>query len=172
MANEMHRQFKAHSGVKGNYRWNPKTMHVFCFCHKLALIVGAGLTALGLKTPPPRKIKTAIRGQFPTVAATLAEEEEEAELAGCESAPAHVPDVAIPLLNDETSDVEHDLQELVDEDSKEAIPEVLDAEIDNEEDWDAADAEDEGNPVLVLEDCVAPTHWREANKLNFTLQKV
>lgn len=93
-----------------------KKMHVFCFCHKLALIVGAGLNALGLKTPPPRKIKTAVRGQFPTVAATLAKEDEEDEPVCNEGPVIEVPDVASPPPINVPSDVEHDLQDLDDDD--------------------------------------------------------
>ncbi|KAH9822537.1 hypothetical protein DFH28DRAFT_1181213 [Melampsora americana] len=51
-------------------------MHVFCVCHKLALVVGAGLAALGLKTAAHHKLKTALWGQFPGVCSTVAEEEQ------------------------------------------------------------------------------------------------
>jgi hypothetical protein len=35
---------------------NPGKMHMKCFCHKLALIVGTGLKELGIKAPPPPKV--------------------------------------------------------------------------------------------------------------------
>lgn len=172
MANEMHRQFKAHCGSDSDYSWNPKKMHIYCFCHKLALIVGSGLTALGLKTPPPRKIKTAHRGQFPSVAATLAEEEEDGEPGGLEEDPnLEAPTSKQPAMDDQ-SDIEHDLQDVEDDEDAEIPADAQEADIDDEDDWDAADAEDEGNVVVILEDTVAPTHRREANKLNFILQKV
>jgi hypothetical protein len=44
-------------------------------CHKLALIVNAGLAALSLKTLPPSKTKASVLGFFP-VLGRLPEEEE------------------------------------------------------------------------------------------------
>ena len=55
--------------------WDPASMHICCFCHKIALIVNAGLESLSLKTLPPSKAKESILGFFP-VLGTLAEEEE------------------------------------------------------------------------------------------------
>ncbi|PLW45255.1 hypothetical protein PCASD_04035 [Puccinia coronata f. sp. avenae] len=56
--------------------WDPASMHICCFCHKIALIVNAGLESdLSLKTLPPSKAKESIIGFFP-VLGTLAEEEE------------------------------------------------------------------------------------------------
>ncbi|PLW29148.1 hypothetical protein PCANC_22408 [Puccinia coronata f. sp. avenae] len=40
-------------------------MHIRCICHKLALIVNAGLAALSLKTLPPAKTKESVLGFFP-----------------------------------------------------------------------------------------------------------
>jgi hypothetical protein len=37
--------------------WDPASMHIRCFCHKIALIVNAGLESLSLKTLPPSKAK-------------------------------------------------------------------------------------------------------------------
>ncbi|PLW23859.1 hypothetical protein PCASD_14712 [Puccinia coronata f. sp. avenae] len=54
---------------------DPASMHICCFCHKIALIVNAGLESLSLKTLPPSKAKESILGFFP-VLGTLAEEEE------------------------------------------------------------------------------------------------
>ncbi|KAA1112939.1 hypothetical protein PGT21_016147 [Puccinia graminis f. sp. tritici] len=50
-------------------------MHARCFCHKLALIVNAGLAALSLKTLPPGKSKQSVLGYFP-VLGKVAEEDE------------------------------------------------------------------------------------------------
>ncbi|OAV92340.1 hypothetical protein PTTG_27657 [Puccinia triticina 1-1 BBBD Race 1] len=47
--------------------WDPTNSHVRCFCHKLALIVNAGLAALLLKTLPPGKTKESVLGFFPVL---------------------------------------------------------------------------------------------------------
>lgn len=175
MANEMHRQFIDHCGPFSDYRWDPETMHVFCFCHKLALVVGAGLEALGLKTPPPRKLKTAFRGHFPEVCTTLAEEEEPHD---GDSPLLEVPDVPTAPSEDVGSDLEHDLQDIdIDEDGADDLIARLastgsEVTVQDEADWDAADIEDKTNPMLKLDDTVAPTHRREANKLHYILEKV
>ncbi|POW04908.1 hypothetical protein PSHT_11019 [Puccinia striiformis] len=58
--------------------WNPVKMHIKCFCHKLALIVAAGLKELGIRTVPPPKVRRGLLGRFPLdkSLATVAEEEE------------------------------------------------------------------------------------------------
>ncbi|KAA1070215.1 hypothetical protein PGT21_004164 [Puccinia graminis f. sp. tritici] len=56
--------------------WNPTSMHVRCFCHKLALIVNAGLKALLVKTLPPAKTKRSVLGFFPVLGQLIEEEEE------------------------------------------------------------------------------------------------
>jgi hypothetical protein len=56
--------------------WNPTSMHVRCFCHKLALIVNAGLKALSVKTLPPAKTKRSVLGFFPVLGQLIEEEEE------------------------------------------------------------------------------------------------
>jgi hypothetical protein len=72
-------------------RWDPSTMHIRCICHKLALIVNAGLWALELKTLPPRKNKESVLGFFPVLGRL--EEEEEPE----ESQPVQGPGVSLVL---------------------------------------------------------------------------
>ncbi|OAV88390.1 hypothetical protein PTTG_08205 [Puccinia triticina 1-1 BBBD Race 1] len=62
----------------GDVDWDPTTMHIQCICHKLALIVNAGLAALSLKTLPPGKAKELVLGFFP-VLGRLTEEEEPKE---------------------------------------------------------------------------------------------
>lgn len=154
MASEMHRQFALEPVKEGiKYAWDPSSMHIFCFCHKLALIVNAGLAELGIKAPPPAKVKSAARGHFPTNIGTIEEEDEE----------------------DATEDLQpaHDVDDLED-----IIPPSASAtgkvppELDDENDWDAADAEDEVTPGVVLEAKIAPTHRRESNNLDFILRKV
>lgn len=153
MAREMHKQFLA--GDHADYTWHPKKMHVFCFCHKLALIVSAGLKALGLKTQPPRKLKAALQGPFPSISETIEEEDETVD------------------VDEEV--IEHDLNELTDDEEPAAEVECEDEvekELDDEAEWDAADAEDAGNPILAIENESFPTHCREANKLHVILTKV
>ena len=45
--------------------WDCDTMHVKCFCHKMALVVNAGLNELGLEAPPPPKLKKSFLGSVP-----------------------------------------------------------------------------------------------------------
>lgn len=170
MAQEMHTQFLAQPD-RLDYTWNPNRMHIFCFCHKMALIVGSGLTALGLKTSPPMKIKNALRGNFPDFNSTIIEEEEEPE----ETVPlSEIPDVAVPP-DDPDTDSELTLQAVITRDEEEDEEPAVIQDPDEEEGWDAADAADEADPVLLAErESVQPqpTHRREANKLNDLLDKV
>lgn len=138
-------------------------MHTFCFCHKLALIVNAGLAALGVKAPPPLKVKENDRGRFPMIE-TIAKEEEPTE-----DEPTIVPPgVTRKGLEDEEELIEHDEQDLEDL----PTPEVL-LELDDEGEWDNADAEDDMSPDTTLEDDeVQPTHRREANHIDYILRKV
>lgn len=123
-------------------------MPIFCFRHKLALIVNAGLAELGVKAPPPSKAKSAARGRFPTIG-TIKEEDEE-----------------LTPEDDETP--QHDVDDV--EDS--TLSDVLPGAIDEENDWDIADAEDEVTPEVVLWEEVAPTHQRAANHVDFIFRKV
>lgn len=62
------------------FDWDPSTDRVRCAGHKVALIVNAGLQALGTKAPPPPLVKSSILGDFPLPEHTMpsiAEEEEE-----------------------------------------------------------------------------------------------
>lgn len=168
MAREMHSQFLELDDIS-NYSWDPHTMHIYCFCHKMALIVGAGLAALGLKTPPPRKTKVAMRGHFPDVRTTdIVEEEEEPEASDDVGPVLEVPDVPQPPLLDDF-ETEPNIQELAEREEDDLEPDIAAFE---EDEWDAADAEDAGDPLLVLENEVQPTHRRESNKLNALLTKV
>lgn len=45
--------------------WDYDTMHIRCFCHKMALVVNAGLNELGLESPPPPKLKKSFLGSVP-----------------------------------------------------------------------------------------------------------
>ena len=45
--------------------WDYNTMHIRFFCHKMALVVNAGLNELGLEAPPPPKLKKSFLGSVP-----------------------------------------------------------------------------------------------------------
>lgn len=67
----------------------------------MALIMGVGLAALGLKTPPPRKTKSAMRGHFPEVRMDVIEEEDKEPLDLKDLGPVtEVPDISQPPLLD------------------------------------------------------------------------
>ncbi|KAI7940923.1 hypothetical protein MJO28_013208 [Puccinia striiformis f. sp. tritici] len=76
MAKEMHAQLTILGDSK--MTWNHESMHIKCFCHKLALVVSAGLKELGMRSAPPPKVRRGILGPFPLdkSLATVAEEEE------------------------------------------------------------------------------------------------
>lgn len=64
------------------FEWDHKTERVRCVCHKLALIVNAGLQALGIQAPPPPLVKLTMLGDFPVPTNTLqtvVEEDESGE---------------------------------------------------------------------------------------------
>ncbi|PLW41268.1 hypothetical protein PCASD_10839 [Puccinia coronata f. sp. avenae] len=90
MAKTMHNKLiKVGGGTE--FEWNCETMHIKCFCHKMALVVNAGLKELGLEAPPPPKIKKSFLGSFP-YSNTMErideeEEEEEGEKAGNKGVP-------------------------------------------------------------------------------------
>ncbi|KNE97937.1 hypothetical protein PSTG_08810 [Puccinia striiformis f. sp. tritici PST-78] len=67
------------SNSVSNSVWDPTSMHIRCICHKIALIVNAGLAALSLKTLPSRKTKQSVLGFFP-VLGRLTEEDTPAPL--------------------------------------------------------------------------------------------
>ncbi|KAA1070652.1 hypothetical protein PGT21_020081 [Puccinia graminis f. sp. tritici] len=57
--------------------WDPTSIHIRCFCHKLALIVNAGLQALSLKTLPPKREKASVLGFFPVLGKMVEEDEQD-----------------------------------------------------------------------------------------------
>ncbi|OAV96203.1 hypothetical protein PTTG_26415 [Puccinia triticina 1-1 BBBD Race 1] len=79
MASTMYQLLKnSDAANQSEHAWDPASMHIRCFCHKLALIVNSGLNALSLKTLPPGKAKESVLGFFPVLGKVL--EEDEAEL--------------------------------------------------------------------------------------------
>ena len=77
MAKTMHQKLNQLDGA--DLAWDWETMHIKCFCHKMALVVNAGLNELGLEAPPPPKIKKAFLGSVPYTnnLKSIAEEDEE-----------------------------------------------------------------------------------------------
>jgi hypothetical protein len=91
----------------GSYSFNdcrPETMHICCICHKIALIVNAGLAELGIVAPPPPKFKESIVGMFPYAdkMETILEEDKQ-ELSGEKN---------VNNSSNEEFDEEHDKEEL------------------------------------------------------------
>ncbi|KAI7946353.1 hypothetical protein MJO29_010880 [Puccinia striiformis f. sp. tritici] len=81
VASEMYELINSNdpSNSVSNSVWDPTSMHIRCICHKIALIVNAGLAALSLKTLPSRKTKQSVLGFFP-VLGRLTEEDTPAPL--------------------------------------------------------------------------------------------
>ncbi|KAA1102085.1 hypothetical protein PGT21_035861 [Puccinia graminis f. sp. tritici] len=95
-----------------SFDWRPERMHIRCFCHKIALIVNAGLAELGMIAPPPAKIKESVLGTFPYSDAmeTITEVEEEMEEDNNGPASCSVGEDNINI--DDDSEPEHDEEEL------------------------------------------------------------
>ncbi|KAH9452917.1 hypothetical protein Pst134EB_016863 [Puccinia striiformis f. sp. tritici] len=99
--------------LEGQSTWDPATMHIRCLCHKLALIVNAGLRALNLKTLPPSKTKQSVLGFFPVLGklpeVTEADEDESPDI------PDPDPDVQ-EVNQPEGNQDEHDVEETYESD--------------------------------------------------------
>lgn len=127
LGTELHRQFLEHDPT---CHWKPKTMHVFCICHKTGLIVHAGLDALGIK---PKRHRHATLANFPNIDAmeSVAEEDE-----------SIVIDVEEPgkstSNNLESEDDDRDIGRLLDSDDED---EGEEEESDNIDDEDPEDPE-------------------------------
>ena len=98
------------SEKNGSYAfdWRPENMNIWCFCHKIALIVNAGLAELGILAPPPPKVKESVLGAFPfcdSMGTILEEEEDKSEETGSV--------LEGNLDEDGNSEPEHDEEELV-----------------------------------------------------------
>lgn len=65
LAAEMHSQLQEHdvNVYSSEYTWDPETMHIKCMCHKIGLIVNAGIAALGL---PIVQQRHSVLGYFPS----------------------------------------------------------------------------------------------------------
>ncbi|KAH9818452.1 hypothetical protein DFH28DRAFT_1106029 [Melampsora americana] len=87
-----------------NYTWDPNTMHHFCACHKLGLVVKHGLAALGIKAPANSANKEKALGRFPVVDIMPVIEEETNDDEGL-----------IDKLDENDEDPEHYLDELPEE---------------------------------------------------------
>ncbi|KNZ59773.1 hypothetical protein VP01_1664g7 [Puccinia sorghi] len=63
MAKTMHQ--KLYKIEASELAWKCDTMHIKCFCHKMALVVNAGLKKLVLEAPPPPKLHKSFLGSVP-----------------------------------------------------------------------------------------------------------
>ncbi|PLW17865.1 hypothetical protein PCASD_19684 [Puccinia coronata f. sp. avenae] len=88
------------------FDWQPQNMHIQCVCHKIALIVNAGLAELGIVVPTPPKVKESILGTFPypNNMETILEEEDKEEIEDTEQ--------PLPSVHDEDSEPEQNEEEL------------------------------------------------------------
>ncbi|POV98463.1 hypothetical protein PSTT_14416 [Puccinia striiformis] len=80
MAETMHTKLRDINGSV-ELEWDYATMHIKCVCHKMALVVNAGLNELGLQAPLPSKLRKAFLGSFPyinTMEKIVKESEDEA----------------------------------------------------------------------------------------------
>ncbi|KNE94872.1 hypothetical protein PSTG_11776 [Puccinia striiformis f. sp. tritici PST-78] len=80
MAETMHTKLRDIDGSV-ELEWDYATMHIKCVCHKVALVVNAGLNELGLQAPLPSKLRKAFLGSFPyinTMEKIVEESEDEA----------------------------------------------------------------------------------------------
>ncbi|OAV85625.1 hypothetical protein PTTG_30386, partial [Puccinia triticina 1-1 BBBD Race 1] len=106
MADEMYSLLYANEPPNTD-SWDPMTMHIRCFCHKLALIVNAGLNALSLKTLPPEKTKESVLGFFPILGRISEEAEEDLNGAAGLAAPSESPALAPSLIDDCASESDY-----------------------------------------------------------------
>ena len=92
----------------------PEKMHIHCFCHKIALIVNAGLSKLGIVAPPPPKIKESILGTFPypDTMETILEDNEEEPLEDEIEIEDLTPSINDLNEDDNDSEPEHEEEEL------------------------------------------------------------
>jgi hypothetical protein len=102
MAVEMYKLFYSNQPPNTD-AWDPMTMHIRCFCHKLALIVNAGLNSLSLKTLPPEKTKDSVLGFFPILGRITEEDEETLDRQAGAAVPPEPTAIINPLDDDNDS---------------------------------------------------------------------
>ena len=176
MAREMQKQFQA-LDLTSERPWDPETMHAFCFCHKLALIVNAGLAALGLKSPPPRSLKTSLRGNLPSIGESIEEEEETTRPTPPCTSKNHNDAQNFPqskrLDVDNLENFENLFEEIPNHvDGSPRQESGSDSKLQDEEDWDLANQEEDSNPVFDLGKNLGPSHCMNSNKLACTFDKL
>ena len=152
-------------------------MHAFCFCHKLALIVNAGLAALGLKSPPPRSLKASLWGNFPSIGESIKEEEETTRPKPPCTSKNHNDAQNFPQSDwldvDNLENFENLFEDISNHiDGSPRRESGSDSELQDEEDWDLADQEEASDPVYDLGKNVGPTHCRNSNKLSCKVDKM
>lgn len=119
----------------------------------------------------------AYQGNFPILCSTLPKENEDPNNCFAGDGPVlQVPDVPTAPTKDVASDVKQDLQEVYKDTTKSLLDQLAatmsDKPLDDKDEWDAAYIKGKSNPMLKLDDTVAPRHQREANKLHSILDKV
>ena len=152
-------------------------MHAFCFCHKLDLIVNAGLAALGLKSPPPCSLKTSLQGNFPSLGESIEEEKETTRPTSPCTSKNHNDAQNFPQSKRFDVDNLENFENLFEDisnhvDGSPQQESESDRKLQDEEDWDLADQEEASDPVYDLGKNVGPTHRRNSNKLSSTVDKV
>jgi hypothetical protein len=158
MAKKMYEMFESSGNLTTS--WDPESMHIQCFCHKLALIVNAGLQALALKTLPPGKTKRLVLGFFPVLGklAELPEEDENHEVG------SDVQEITVASQPEESPDEIEDEQE---SDYGNADDEESCEETESDDDPDAeprkGQKSGEGQPAK-------DKHARSAKLLDLTVQ--
>ena len=154
MAKTMHQKLYDLDG--SDLSWDCDTMHIKCFCHKMALVVNAGLNELGLEAPPPPKLKKSFLGSVPysnNLKPIMEEDEEE------------------DGVDEEASDCDINTDD-VDEDEKDMEEDEDELNHDNED-----DGENDGDSVHQTSQQsnkkrTSATNQNESNKLHELTQKV
>ncbi|KNZ60034.1 hypothetical protein VP01_1622g1, partial [Puccinia sorghi] len=109
MAKTMHQKLYNLEG--SDFSWDYDTMHIKCFCHKMALVVNAGLNELGLEAPPPPKLKKSFLGSVPylNTLKPIAEEDDDEDSVDEEESDCDVD-------SDDVDEGEEDMEEEEDDD--------------------------------------------------------
>ena len=111
MAKSMYEKLKLHSDI--TFDWDPDTMHIRFFYHKLALIVNSGVNELGLYAPPPEKVKDSILGNFPIPNSMypIEEEDDKSDLENNEQTDIQIDSTLDEDASSEVSEEETDYDE-------------------------------------------------------------
>ncbi|OAV92304.1 hypothetical protein PTTG_27687 [Puccinia triticina 1-1 BBBD Race 1] len=106
MADKMYNLFYSNEPPNAD-SWDPETMHIRCFCHKLALIVNAGLNSLSLKNLHPEKTKESVLGFFPILGRISKEDDEDFNGAVGLAVPPEPMAITTSLVDDYASESDY-----------------------------------------------------------------